>query len=342
MSVIESKDFAPKDYIVFVRCDTYNHSIFIEEALAGFTKQKTSFPFSCVIIDDHSTDDSQHIVKEWIDKECDQNSIVLYDSDLFYLFVANHKKNTNCFFAFYLLKQNLYGDIRKEEILEPWRIHSKYEAICEGDDYWTYSNKLQEQVDFLEEHINYSATASNSLIYRGVSLPTNPFGPLINKDYYKLKDIVVKRQFHTASVVFRISSMRNCKYYKKGLWDTFKWCCLLSQGPIHYSSKMTCIYRSQQQGVTETTPTIKWLSLTSNWADIISDCFVPEYVKRKYVVRSVTRGVIGAYFANYRTLSIDDRRVLKELYLHNFMINNFFFDIQEFLKQCAKKLLGRN
>ena len=328
-------------YKVYVRCLTYNHSKFIKETLCGFAKQETSFPFVSVVIDDFSTDGEQEVIIEWMNEECDRSSLNHYELELAEVYVVKHKVNDNCTFAFYLLKQNLNGDNRKQLLIEPWRAQSIYEAICEGDDYWTYQYKLQDQVDFLESHCNYSAVSSNAMVLRDSLTSMKPFGSAITKDYTQLKEVVVHRQFHTGTVLFRTSAMRNCPYCERGQWDTFKWCCLLSQGPIHYDGNAMCVYRKQQQGVTETTRGIDWISRMSEWADIIIDCFVPQYVQRRYVVRSITREIVEVAFIKNVWKYPDNRSRLKALYKYNFSWWNVPNDLKEVLKQCAKKVLRR-
>lgn len=52
------------------------------------------------------------------------------------------------------------------------RAKGKYLAFCEGDDYWCYENKLQNQFDVMEKHPScsicvhdvYDITESNDLI----------------------------------------------------------------------------------------------------------------------------------------------------------------------------------
>lgn len=334
-------EYIQNDYLVYVRCNTFNHSCFIRAALDSFAKQNTTFPFVCIVTDDCSTDGAQEVIKDWIKESCDQRTIEIFELELSQVVIAKHLKNTNCTFAFYFLRENMYYDERRGPLFEPWSEHSKYEAICEGDDYWTDPNKLQKQVVFLEKHDNYSATSSNSLILRTSINNMTPFDTTKTRDYYKIKDIIVKRKFHTASVVYRISAMRSCPFYKMGAWDTFMWCCLLSQGPIHYESNVTCVYRKQFQGVTESIRSIEWIDIISKWSDIIINCFVPRYVKRKYVVRSVTKEIVEIFFINSIRNNPEYRKKLKELYRHNFSLGNIGYDAKTFLMQCAKKLLRR-
>lgn len=145
---------APKqEFKVLVRCFTYNHSKYIEDTLNGFAMQQTNFPFVCLVMDDASTDAEQVVITEWMQRECDVSRADTIDIPTSIVYIVPHKANPNCSFAFYLLKQNLYGTgDKKMNHVYPWRKKCKYEAICEGDDYWIDSMKLQKQVDFLENH----------------------------------------------------------------------------------------------------------------------------------------------------------------------------------------------
>ncbi len=42
----------------------------------------------------------------------------------------------------------------------------KYIALCEGDDYWTDTYKLQKQVDFLESNDDYAICFHNVKIWK--------------------------------------------------------------------------------------------------------------------------------------------------------------------------------
>lgn len=152
-------------YIVCTRCMTFNHANFIKEAMDGFCMQQTDFPFVCCIVDDASTDGEPDIIKNYICKNFDVNINSDYrteETDDYSFVFARHKKNLNCFFAVYLLKYNHWKKKSKMGYISKWFDNSTYIALCEGDDYWIRSDKLQKQVDFMESHPECSLCCHNA------------------------------------------------------------------------------------------------------------------------------------------------------------------------------------
>lgn len=116
------------DYMVVVQCSTYNHEKYIEDALKGFVMQKTNFPWCVIVTDDCSTDGTAEIVKKYASEYPEIIKAICLG--------YNHMQN----------------GISRDPYIKPWHNSAKYIAICEGDDYWTDSLKLQKQVDFLNAH----------------------------------------------------------------------------------------------------------------------------------------------------------------------------------------------
>lgn len=148
------------DFLVGVCCMTYNHHAYIEDAMNGFTMQQTTFPFVCVIIDDASTDGEPDVILRYMNDHFDlspESGARQWETDEARFLYARHRQNPNCYFGIVLLKTNYYSQHKsKKHLMTQWLSDVKYYALCEGDDYWTDPNKLQIQVDFLENHPDYS------------------------------------------------------------------------------------------------------------------------------------------------------------------------------------------
>ena len=163
----------PDKYIVCTRCYTYNQESYILDALKGFVLQQTTFPVVSVVVDDASTDKTAEVIRQFVYDNLDlEDKTIAYERETDYaqIIFARHKSNLNCFFAVLLLKENHYSRKKsKAPYIAEWMIHSKYHALCEGDDYWTDPLKLQKQVDFLETHPEHSLCfhAVNSLYPNG-------------------------------------------------------------------------------------------------------------------------------------------------------------------------------
>ena len=131
-----------KNPVVSICCITYNHAPFIRKALDGFLMQdppsympkdaKLSDWCEILIHDDCSTDGTTEIIREYAAK---------YPDVIFPLYE----------------EVNQYSiDDRDIDLYNYNRARGKYIAYCEGDDYWTDSNKLQKQIAFMDTHLEYS------------------------------------------------------------------------------------------------------------------------------------------------------------------------------------------
>lgn len=116
---------------VSIVCFTYNQEPYIRNALDGFLMQKTDYEVEIIIHDDASTDGTISVLKEY-EKRYHQRLHVIYEAENQY---SKFKYPPQ--FSFQFMKRETKG---------------KYIAMCEGDDYWTDPNKLQLQVEYMENH----------------------------------------------------------------------------------------------------------------------------------------------------------------------------------------------
>ena len=245
-------------YKVCVRCMTYNQSAYITDAMNGFAMQQTNFPFVAVIVDDASNDGEQDVVKSYIDEHfclSEEMGFNQWETEDAHWIFARHKENDNCHFVAVFLKRNLYKESEKKKaIINEW-LDAKYVALCEGDDYWIDPLKLQRQVHFLEENLEYSTSAENGLVLYTSNQTTTAFSEEGSRNI-TFEELLIKRRFPTASVVYR-----SC--YREGLgklipprFDTLYWAYLSKQGKIHYNSVISSVYR-RGSGITSNDK-IKW------------------------------------------------------------------------------------
>ena len=115
------------EVVVSICCTTFNQEAYIENALQSFLCQVTRFPFEILVHDDASTDRTVDIIQ------------------------AYQKKYPNLIRPIFQ-KQNQFSKGQfKPTCYTASFSHAKYIALCEGDDYWVDSNKLQLQFDVMEE-----------------------------------------------------------------------------------------------------------------------------------------------------------------------------------------------
>lgn len=244
------------DFLVCVRCFTYNHVSYIEDAMNGFCMQQTHFPYVCVIVDDASTDGEQGLIKSYLALhfDLDNHRVVRNEeTDDYVMTFAQHKTNKNCFFAFYSLKYNHFS-IKKDKFSYFSNIYDgvKYHALCEGDDFWIRPNKLQLQVNFLDSHKDYSMihTAFKFVDTNSMIIPT-PQSDLYESFMNKKKEGYLW-QYHLVEG----TSIMFCTFiYRNGIMDNEKtyidhgqFMCCARKGKIGYIPTETSAYRINPNG----------------------------------------------------------------------------------------------
>lgn len=315
-------------FLLRVSCMTYNHSAFIVEAMNGFVMQQTDFPYVCTVIDDASTDGEQEVIRQYVNENFDmQDTDLAYDRDEDYGHVtfARNKSNRNCHFAVIYLKENHFSQNKaKDPYIREW-LNPKYQAICEGDDYWTDPLKLQKQVDFLESHPDYSMCFHSATALRhGVEspFPFPKFGQVEDREYGPT-EVFLNWIVPTASIVFRkhlVTSRRT----KRSDWLLFGDIDLIlkcmATGKVWGMSDVMSVYRLHPDSITHKDEftskevfrfpnhfkciyinypdidpaSIKWIIARSysrrmrqqkNPFLFIADCFRTVYWSPKYVIR---------------------------------------------------------
>ena len=211
--------------LVSVTMVTYGQEKYIQKAIEGVFLQKTNFPVELIIANDCSPDNTDEIVKEII-KKSPSNIQVKY---------TKHEINKGMIPNFIWVYQQAQG---------------KYIAICEGDDYWTDENKLQKQVDFLEQNPDYSISCHNVFLLNGDTLSSeSPYDKENTQDTYTLDDLACRNIVPTLSVVYRHFNINFPDWFFSsplGDYPLMLW--IAQRGKIKYFENKMAVYR-QNVGV---------------------------------------------------------------------------------------------
>jgi len=213
--------------LVSISCITYNHAPYIRQCLDGFLMQQCNFEFEVLIHDDASTDGTQEIIKEYVDK---------YPEIIKPIFQTQNQYS-----------QGVRGMNAKYNFP---RAKGKYIALCEGDDYWIDPLKLQKQVDFLEDNRDCTLLFSNCKV---IKVDDMPRGLKVVKDnrYYSGEEILRTWTIPTASVLFRYNAYQNIKINNDPdllYWDIYFFLSLAEFGKIYGQKDTMVCYRRHDQG----------------------------------------------------------------------------------------------
>lgn len=116
---------------------TYAHEKYVKQAIEGILMQECDFDVELIIANDCSPDNTESVVKSF----------------------SNHPKYSWIKYTKHTTNKGMMPNF----IWALQQSSGKYIALCEGDDYWTDSLKLQKQVDFLEKNPEYGLVHTNSV-----------------------------------------------------------------------------------------------------------------------------------------------------------------------------------
>lgn len=154
----------------------YNKADYIEQAINSVLAQKVHFDYEIVIAEDCSTDNTKAIIQEK------------------YAGIPNIKTIYN--------KENL--GIRKNYISAISVLQGQYYTVLDPDDYWIGEHKLQQQVDWLDNHVDFVAVAHNTVLEHADGTEEIMIKDAPDKDVYTMEDIASGAcYFHTSSIMYR-------------------------------------------------------------------------------------------------------------------------------------------
>lgn len=252
---VEKEDKGDSLYLIYrlpvvsVLCCVYNHEPYLRQCLDGFIMQDTTFKYEVIIHDDASTDSSADIIREYAEKYPDVIKPIYQ-------------------------KENQYSkqiDILKKYVCP--RVRGCYVAICEGDDYWIDSYKLQKQVDYMETHPECAVCATEGY---SLNQSTGEMAPLITMglEEYTAKEMLLNNQLYTLSTLCRTTFFKEYyKYiqplsYKFMMGDYPLWLYMLTRGTIHKFTDRCVVYRELEESASHSKNPYRYLKFAISSFDI--------------------------------------------------------------------------
>ncbi len=212
---------------------SFNHEKYLAKCLESVFNQKVNFNFEVIIGDDCSNDNSQSIIKSFIEK---------YPN-----------KITSYFHPFNLGPSNCRGKYNFTNAFLSCR--GKYIVYIEGDDYFIDEEKLQIQYNFLEKNKSFSACFHNAkIIWEDWNdRPDEYVNKSNQKDIILTPDLLTEKEkwfMATASVMIRKSMILPLpKWFLKSVsGDIPMYILLAEKGPIKYIDRCMSVYRKNLGG----------------------------------------------------------------------------------------------
>jgi len=287
-----------REPLVTVLLITYNHVDTFERAINSVLAQKTDFAFKIVVCDDCSTDGTSELVKKYADYE-----------------------NVKCV----IRDKNLGGTANIFEAVKS--VDTKYFTILETDDYWSCPDKLQMQVDILENNSDCSFCAHNTLMHYEEHNFEEAYIKSKTKKYSLPKRIAHRKYIepHISSRLYRTECIDWNEINDPMLltYDIASNFYFLTKGNLYYIDKVMSVYdvtgrgfyssSSSYEQFYKTAGCVYHLNKAFNWKYnyLLAEFFISRlnltffrylqvrYFTRKSDLDKVYSDILGKFYKNY-------------------------------------------
>ena len=176
--------------LVAVFMVTYNHEKYLDQAIQSVINQRADFKFKLFIGEDKSTDSSITICRKYEKEFPEIVHVISSDTNI------GIYRNAGRVFEACIASG------------------AKYIALLEGDDYWISNDKLQRQIEYLEQHDDCAGSYHNTDFLYKNGARKSMFKRL--PDLMQLDDVISKYSpFHTTSFVFRAKHFCRPTWFKE-------------------------------------------------------------------------------------------------------------------------------
>lgn len=271
---------------------TYNHESFVAKCLEAAVNQKLDYDYEIVIGEDRSTDNTLLICRKYQKKYPNLIRIVERPENLGML-------------------QNWMGTLEE--------CKGDYIAICEADDFWTDSLKLQKQVNFLEGNSEYVLVASKVRTLNEKGQTEHSEGKIYGE--ISLDQILKRNQITTCTTLFRseflqIPPFSNTFQFFTGDWPL--WCSLVQHGKAYNFKEITAQYHIHSGGAVSGRKRVN--TLKNKLEDRM--LMMENFPKKKKLIKAYGMKIIFHYF--YKSFLMN-KEYFRALFLNRKVVVNFLF-----------------
>lgn len=278
---------------------TYNLEQYVEQTLESVLSQNIDYEYEVLIGDDGSSDGTVDIVRRWMERY----------PNIIKLFVMDRNPD---------VKYNRIERASKNRINLIKNATGEYLIFLDGDDWYTDTDKLRKQVEYLDSHLDVIATAHDIQIYYSED---NHHRMLANMN----KEFTVDGKFywsscmylHSDTIMFRnifrlenyvgeeANRIINDDVFSKNYDDNIIMFLLIGYGKIHYSPEVMACYRQLANS--------SWNSVSDIEKALVNACDydLERQIASKYSCQTRLRHIRDIWTVVTRFSSITSDELLK-------------------------------
>lgn len=224
-----------RDFICTVLMVSYNHRAYIRRAIESVISQQTNYRFKVHIFDDGSSDGTADIIREYAARY----------PDLIFPFIAEENMGA---------QENFWRAYRS--------VDTKYCACLECDDYWCDNEKLQLQIEVMEQNPDCSFCAHNTLYqnendrYRQkedgklfvYNRNVRNTGKYVSDDFIPLYGAGWVNHVNSRLIRMSCVDMDGLNNKEDFLYDNAQFFYLLSRGSLYFIQRVMSVYVMNMSG----------------------------------------------------------------------------------------------
>jgi len=255
--------------LVTIGIPLYNHKRYIEQCLQSLVNQ-TYKNIEIIIIDDGSPDDSYDIAKQFMSKQNKNKNFI----------IKTRKNQGMC---------NTLNEIAKQA-------QGKYISFIGSDDYWA-TNKIEEQVEFLENSPHLMLVHSNSIKVddSNKEIGRLDYSSKKNNGYIFESIIYGKGGINTPSHLYKTEIFKQIGYYDPNFRfeDTDFWLRLTAKFEIGFINKFHTYYRCHGDNMSNSDNMLKFYyeELIKIYIKNIEDPTLRQFAVSKMLRKSYSRAL---------------------------------------------------